>query len=313
MLILISPKQNACTFLLLLHDVWLVCNITHHNGLPNTPILLNTSPRAPHYDTHPSWKIVVEVPGKSGTTQPLTRPVGYMKYFLCHSMNILFESPKNILKNYPAVVLNFSRYFSKKAVNQTHITAIPINRHFLPLTLQDCARWHWIILQETKLIFSHLQSCICDKASPALQPAETTSSSEKQQKKQHIPKTPGFQQISLPRKALRMYGAAFPVAKVRKGIYEPSCYLRSLESSNNDNKKQNFIDWKHKRNSKKQNPKPIFIISKDELEKARETRGIFYVVENHCSTKEAKKSVYFWAATVGLENADQQHMCNFSI
>lgn len=114
------------------------------------------------------------------------RPVGYMKYFLCHSMNILFESPKNILKNCPAVVLNFSRYFSKKAVNRTHITVIHINRHFLPLTLQDCARWHWMILQRTKLIFSHLQSCICDKANPALQPAETTSSSEKQQKKQRI-------------------------------------------------------------------------------------------------------------------------------
>lgn len=70
-----------------------------------------------------------------------------------------------------------------------------------------------------------------------------------------------------------MYGAIFPVAKMRKRISEPTCYLRSLESRNKDNKKQNFIDWKDKRNSKNQNLKPILIISKEELQRARETRA----------------------------------------
>ena len=42
MLILITPIQNACKFLLLLRDVWFMCNITHHSSLLNTSILLNT-------------------------------------------------------------------------------------------------------------------------------------------------------------------------------------------------------------------------------------------------------------------------------
>lgn len=82
------------------------------------------------------------------------------------------------------------------------------------------------------------------------------------------------------------------MTKVRKGIYEPTCYLRTLESRNNDNKKQNFTGWKYKRNfppqkkakkkKERKKPKPIFIISEEGLQRARETRGIFCIMENHC-------------------------------
>lgn len=37
-----------------------------------------------------------------------------------------------------------------------------------------------------------------------------------------------------------------------------------------------------KKKEKKEKPKPIFIISEEGLQRARETRGIFCIMENHC-------------------------------
>lgn len=79
-----------------------------------------------------------------------------------------------------------------------------------------------------------------------------------------------------------MYGAAFPVAKVRMEFMSQLVILSLWKVETMIIRNRTFQAGNTKETPQKGNAKPIFVIP-EELGRDREIRGIFYAVENQFS------------------------------